>query len=194
MQGRVSQTNQDRSERTRAALIATARQFFIEKGYADTSTPEIVAAAEITRGALYHHFADKRALFRAVVEEEARDIARGIEDVTADASTPRDALRQGGLAYLQSMTVAGRSRLMLIEGPAVLGLEELHAIDDRHAARTLEDGLAAAMPNANPAATAALASLLSAAFDRTALVIAGGANAEVMTAAMLDLLDRAITA
>ena len=63
----AARTNRDRTERTRAALLQAARALFVAKGYADTSTPEIVAAAGITRGALYHHFDDKRALFRAVV-------------------------------------------------------------------------------------------------------------------------------
>lgn len=192
MQGRKVQTNQERSERTRAALIATARRLFIEKGYAETSTPEIVSAAQITRGALYHHFVDKRALFRAVIEAEARDIAQGIVEMTSDVGSPREALRQGALAYLQSMTVAGRSRLMLIEGPAVLGLSEINDIDSRQVARTLDEGLAAALPTEPPVAIAALAMLLSAAFDRTALAIAEGAEASTMTSAMLSLLDNAV--
>jgi AcrR family transcriptional regulator len=72
---------QDRTEATRAALLQASRKLFVEKGYAETSTPEIVAATGLTRGALYHHYADKRALFAAVVEQEAATVAGEIENM-----------------------------------------------------------------------------------------------------------------
>lgn len=65
-------TNRQRTEETREKLIEAARRMFVEKSYAETSTPEIVAAAGVTRGALYHHFADKQALFATIAEREPR--------------------------------------------------------------------------------------------------------------------------
>ena len=73
-----SRTNRERTEATRLALIDAARALFVSKGYGDTSTPEIAVAAGITRGALYHHFADKRDLFRQVLVREAETVAADI--------------------------------------------------------------------------------------------------------------------
>ena len=72
-------SNRERTERHARDLLAAARALFTDKGYAETGTPDIVAAAGVTRGALYHHFADKQALFRAVVEREAAAVAAEIE-------------------------------------------------------------------------------------------------------------------
>ncbi|NUS71372.1 MAG: helix-turn-helix transcriptional regulator, partial [Ensifer adhaerens] len=68
-------SNRERSDTTRAAILDAARGLFVTRGYADTSTPDIVAAAGLSRGALYHHFEDKKALFRAVAEREASAVA-----------------------------------------------------------------------------------------------------------------------
>jgi AcrR family transcriptional regulator len=169
--------------------MQAARRLFIDKGYADTSTPEIVAAAGITRGALYHHFEDKRALFREIVTDEALAIADAIERHAPVGLRPIDALLAGSSAYLDAMRVPGRTRLLLIEGPSVLGSSEMKKLDDAHAARTLRDGLEAAMKT-NDASLAALADLLSAAFDRAALAIDAGEDAEHYRAAIATLIRR----
>lgn len=185
----VPRSNRDRTEKTRAALVQAARALFVNKGYADTSTPEIVAAAGITRGALYHHFEDKRALFRTVVTDEAIAVAAAIEHEAPDGLQPVDALLKGSMAYLDAMRVQGRTRLLLIEGPSVLGLAEMKKLDDENAARTLREGLEAAMDVRGPP-LAALADLLSAAFDRAALAIDAGENAQAYRAAIADLIRR----
>lgn len=171
-------SNRERTEATRAALIEAARALFVARGYADTGTPEIVAAAGVTRGALYHHFADKQALFRAVVEQESAAVAREIEQATAEASSPRQALLQGGEAFLRAMSHAGRTRLLLLDGPAVLGRVEMNAIDDTHGARTLREGIAEATRQGGMRSLPvdALAAVLAAAFDRAALEIESGAR------------------
>lgn len=186
-----ARTHRARTEATRSALLDAARGLFMERGYADTSTPDICAAAGITRGALYHHFVDKRDLFRHVLERDAAAVAAEIVYATPPAMTPREALIAGSQAYLRAMATPGRTRLLLIEGPAVLGLGELLAIDQAHAARSLREGLAAAM-NRSPEEVDVLARLLSAAFDRAALEIDAGTDAYAVAAAMLALLDRVI--
>ncbi len=111
----------ERAEATRAALVAAGRRLFVEKGYFATGTEEIVAAAGVgTRGALYHHFANKEALFLAVflaVQEQVDNQAPRPED-TDDAL---DALRAGLRAYLKSSLTGDVQRILMIEGPAVLG-------------------------------------------------------------------------
>lgn len=185
----LPRSNRDRTEKTRAALMQAARALFVDKGYAETSTPEIVAAAGITRGALYHHFEDKRALFRAIVTDEALAVADAIERQTPDGLSPIDALLKGSTAYLDAMRVPGRTRLLLIEGPSVLGLAEMKKLDDENAARTLRDGLEAAI-DVRGLPLAALADLLSAAFDRAALAIDAGETAKDYSAAIAALIRR----
>lgn len=178
MQETGRRSNKDRSDTTRAALIAAGRELFVSRGYAETGTPDLVAEAGVTRGALYHHFADKRALFRAVVEAEAAAVAQEIESAARPGLPPLKALSKGGAAFLEAMQVAGRTQLLLIDAAAVLGREELDAIDARHGGRTLREGLAAAMQaGALPKLPlAAIAQLLSAVYDRAALAIAAGAD------------------
>ena len=111
----------------RARLISHARALFVEKGYADTSTPEIVRAANVTRGALYHHFADKTDLFRSVLEHEAQTVAAEIENKTMQPDSALDALMKGAEAYFDAMTIPGRIRLLLLEGPHYVWLPERQA-------------------------------------------------------------------
>ena len=141
MQVRKSQA--ERREETRRLLVSAARQLFAEKGYAGAGTPEIVTAAGVTRGALYHHFADKLALFRAVVEEEHLLVAMSINAASGDDDEvgPVKALVAGSDAFIKAMQDPGRRRIMLVDAPAVLGRDVVDAIDARHGLDTLICGL-----------------------------------------------------
>ncbi|MDN6888187.1 helix-turn-helix domain-containing protein [Variovorax sp. CAN2819] len=187
-------SNRERTETTRLALLDAARALFVGKGYGDTSTPEIAVAAGITRGALYHHFVDKRDLFRQVLQRESQAVAADIEAAAPEQLSPREALLEGSKAYLNAMTAPGRTRLLLIDGPAVLGMEEIMALDDTTSAASLRQGLERAGVGKDEASLDALTPLLSAAFDRAALAIDAGADAEETRAAMLWLLERALGA
>lgn len=189
----MARSNRERTEATRQALLDAARALFVSRGYGETSTPDVCAAAGITRGALYHHFADKRDLFRHVLAEEAEAVAADIEAATPDGQDPAEALIAGAQAYLDAMTVPGRTRLLLAEGPAALGLRETLALDEANAARTLREGLdAAGVGRQGDVAVRALAPLLSAAFDRAALEIEAGADARRVREAMLWLLRQVL--
>ncbi|WP_421916822.1 TetR/AcrR family transcriptional regulator [Mesorhizobium sp.] len=184
-------SNRDRTEATRADLIAAARRLFTEKSYAETGTPEIVAAAGVTRGALYHHFADKQALFTAVVEQEAQAVAEEIDHASPPSLSARDALVAGSDAYLAAMRTPGRTRLLLLDGPAVLGRAAMDAIDNRHGNRSLREGLVAAMRARalQKLPVEALTALLAAAFDRAALAIEAGGSSEDYRAVLMALID-----
>lgn len=175
-------TQEERREATRKALMAAARTLFAEKGYAETGTPEIVAAAGVTRGALYHHFADKLALFEAVVEEEHRAVAEAITSVADGAEAPEDmidALVAGGDGFLAAMQDEGRRRIMLIDAPAVLGRDRLDAINQLYGQRTLVEGVQCAVDAGalRDVAVEPTAQLLGALFDRAALAPAGEVDA-----------------
>jgi len=186
-------TNPERTDATRTGLLNAARALFVERGYAETSTPEIVTAARVTRGALYYHFADKRDLFRAVLEREAKAVADEIADAAAPDKPPREALVAGSLAYLDAMSVPGRARLLLVDGPAVLGPAEIAAIDEANAAGSLREGLEAALGPARRAfSVPAMTALLSAAFDRAALAIEAGADPAEFRSAMIALVERIV--
>jgi len=194
MQQKHRRSNRERSDATRTAILDAARALFIESGYAETPTPDIVAAAGLTRGALYHHFQDKKALFRALIEREAREVARSIERSTVEGLSPREALLAGAASYFDAMAVPGRVRLLLLDGPAVLGVSEMATIDAAHGGRTLEEGLVAAMApqGLEKKAIKAMAFLLSAAFDRAALEIDAGAARADYAYAIDRLIDRLI--
>lgn len=185
-------TNRERTDATRQALMAAARALFVRLGYAATSTPAIVAETGLTRGALYHHFVDKRDLFRAVVAEESHRVAQAIDEALTPTMSPTEALHAGSAAYLAAMRAPGRTRLLLIDAPAVLGGDEVAALDEAGAAGALREGLAAALGVGTDVPVAEIASLLSAAFDRAALAIDAGADADAFGRAMEHLLTRAV--
>ena len=176
----MRRSNKDRTEATRAALLTAARALFVEQGFAESSTPQIVAKSAVTRGALYHHFTDKADVLRAVVVAEAQAVADAITAATSGLDEPIAALTRGADAYFDAMTEPGRARILLLEAPVVLGSLELAKIDKTTGGQTLVHGLkaAAAAGQLKDVPLEPLADILSAAFDRAALAIAEGAPAK----------------
>ncbi len=164
-----------RSEATRAALIGAARLLFVEKGYHATGTEEIVADAGVgTRGALYHHFADKQSLFQAVFESVEEDLLASV--AVMPESGGAIAQLQGGLLGFLAAAATSREvqQVLLIDGPAVLGWQEWRALEERYglgAIRSLLDQAHAEGVIA-PQPLDALAHILLAAVDEAALYIA----------------------
>lgn len=170
-------TNVKRTEETRQALISAGRALFVERGFQGASTPEVAARAGVTRGALYHHFADKLALFCAVLEAEGAAVAREIEQGARGSDDALESLRRGAKAYFKAMSDPGRARLMLVDGPAALGLQEMRRIDLQTGGRELRIGLAEATAGAiSKADIDARADLISAMFDRAVLARINGSS------------------
>lgn len=190
----MRRTNEERTASTRAALVAAGRAAFLARGFAGAGAPEICAAAGVTRGALHHHFGDKRGLFHAVIEAEAAAVARTIDRSDPGVDSAFAALLVGGRAFLDAMAEPGRVQLMLMEAPGVLDQAERDAIDARHGLRTLRAGLAAAFAEvgSDPDPLDALSDLLSAAYDRAALLIAQGAARASHEAALERLLTAVV--
>jgi len=134
-ESRNRQTQAARSEATRAALLAAARQLFASDGYRGASAEAIVALAGVSRGALQHHFGDKHSLFVAVYEQVESDVVR----LTAEAGMavshhdPLEVLRAGCHAYLDAVLDPAIQRICAIDGPAVLSPEIRDEITDRYA-------------------------------------------------------------
>jgi AcrR family transcriptional regulator len=184
----------ERTDATRAALVSAARALFEARGFAATGTPEIVAAANVTRGALYHHFTDKTELFHAVARQVAQEVADEIAQRSRHQPKPVDALQAGAQAYFAAMAEAGRARLLLLEAPAVLSAEQVLGLSDLAGFQALQEGLQNALKERPEAVLPLreLSVLLSAAFDRAALAIARGEPAEPYERAVRLLLSRLV--
>jgi len=184
----------ERSEATRAALVAAARPLFAERGYAGVGTEEIVRAAGVTRGALYHQFADKRELFAAVFEDtEAELIAEAAQRVAGGAD-PVEALRGGFLGWLEACSRPAVQRIVLVDAPAVLGWEEWRAIGERHGLGVTMAALQAGMDAGAlaPQPVRPLAHVVVGALDEAALYVARADDAETARAEMTQVLDRLV--
>ncbi|KQU88580.1 TetR family transcriptional regulator [Ensifer sp. Root31] len=108
-------------EENRVKLIAAARKAFAEKGYSAASMDELTAEVGLTRGALYHNFGDKRGLLAAVVNQIDSDMALRAQEIGARATDPWQGLLAEGAAYIEMALVPEVQRIVLLDGPAVLG-------------------------------------------------------------------------
>jgi AcrR family transcriptional regulator len=162
------------SEATRAALVAAARPLFAERGYAGVGTEEIVRTAGVTRGALYHHFADKKDLFRAVYEDVERELVEQIAAGALSAADPVEALRAGSQAWLDACEEPGIQQIALLDAPSVLGWEEWREIGMRYGFGLVQGTLQAAMDAGllEPQPVRPLAHLVLGAIDEAAMLVA----------------------
>ncbi len=119
----------ERSADTTRALLTSARALFGKRGYAAVSLNDIVDRAGVTKGAVYHHFRDKRALLKAVVAELEAELANEIRTVIEDIDDPVDQLQAGCQVFLDECLDPIPRRIVLLDAPAVLGWQEARDID-----------------------------------------------------------------
>ena len=118
---------------TRTALMTVARALFTARGYAERGhRGDRARSADVTRGALYHHFTDKRELFRAVHEQVEQDMVAAITAAMAGIEDPVELLLAGGRAFLDLCDDPNWTRIPLIDAPSVLGWAEWREIDMRY--------------------------------------------------------------
>jgi AcrR family transcriptional regulator len=139
----VSQT--DRSSGTRGRILAATRELLSSRAWADTSIDDVVRAAGVTKGALYHHFADKTAVLRALYEAEEQGVVDRLVASASRRQDPFDALRAGCHEFLGICLDDSFRRIALIAAPAALGWEEWRAIDAQYGFGLLRGGVEAAL-------------------------------------------------
>lgn len=193
---RTRRTQASRSAATRDALVAAGRELFAGQGYADVPGDAVTAAAGVTRGALYHQFADKTALFEAVLDAVEADIAARLAAGVAAAgiTDPVAAMRQAVRIWLEICAEPEIRQIALTDGPSVLGWRRWREICHRHVlglARLLVSQAVEAGSFRRQPVTP-LAHVFMGAADEAALYVAEAADAAQARADMTAVLDKVI--
>jgi AcrR family transcriptional regulator len=189
-------TQGERTAQTRAALITAARRLFGAEGFAEVSAERITREAGMTRGALYHQFADKADLFAAVLDQVEAEIAQRVAGAVVgfDPADTTGMLLAGADAWLDASTEPDLQRIVLLDGPSVLGWDKWREICLRHTvgliAALLQDGIDRGSLPRQP--VQALTHVLVGAVDEAALYIAQ-ADDETAARADMDLVLRRLT-
>ena len=130
---------------TKQKLERVARELFAERGFAGVSAEELVAKADVTRGALYHHYDGKEGLFEAIVDSVMREVHAKLAAEAAGQSDPLQALEHGIGVFLKVCTEPNVQRILLVDAPAVLGWPKWREMDARYGFGLVKQALAGAM-------------------------------------------------
>ncbi len=176
-------TQAQRSATTQDALRTAARELWGDRGYAEVGTPEIAQRAGVTRGAMYHQYADKAALFLDVVEAVEADVMNRLATATLyrRPATPAAALHAAVDAWLDISAEREIRQLILLDAPNVLGWDGFRDIAERYSLGMTEQLLQAAMDSGElePQPVRPLAHILIGALDAAAMTIANAAEPEI---------------
>lgn len=192
----VKNRKAEQSESTRAALIAAARPLFAQRGYAGIGTEEIVRAAGVTRGALYHHFDGKRELFAAVYEVVEAELVGRIAQDAMSSRNPLDALYAGARAFLDAVEDPAVQRITLLDAPSVLGWAQWREIGMRYGLGLVQATLQAAIDAGSipEQPVKPLAHLLLGALDEAALLVAQSPDVKAARTEVGQAFDRLLDA
>jgi AcrR family transcriptional regulator len=167
-------------EVTQKTLRDQARKLFAQKGYSGANTGELVQRAKVTKGALYHHFANKRELYLAVVEDMERELVERIEAAGAAARDPWKRLQAMCRAYLESCRDPNLTRILVLEAPVVLGWKTWCNLEQKYEvaafARCLNAAGAAGFSQGAPESAETLAQVILGALTTGARMIATAAD------------------
>jgi AcrR family transcriptional regulator len=181
---------------TRGQLIGVATQLFTEHGYEGTSVEAVLAAAGVSRGALYHHFAGKEALFEAVVADVSDRVTAELAAEVAGCTDPVDAVRTAARAWIGLAGDPGIQRIVLVDAPSVLGWDRWRAMDDGRTLGAMRTMLQAVSDSGRLPARLVdpFSHMILGALDEIALVIARAADPATAVAegraAVEELLSR----
>jgi len=184
---------------TRGQLIEVATRLFAEHGYEDTSIEAVLAAAGVSRGALYHHFSGKDALFEAVVKSVEDSITAQLTAAMRGISGAVATINAAALAWIDLAGDPVIQRIVLTDGPSVLGWERWRAMDEQYAVGAMRELLQAVCDEGNlaPELVNSFAHMILAALDEIAVVIARAEDHEAAMAegrvAVSELLRRLLT-
>jgi AcrR family transcriptional regulator len=186
----------EKGRATRAALIDVATDLFASNGYEATAIPTVLQAAGVSRGALYHHFDSKEALFEAVVKSVEADVMAKVTRSVRPPSEPLDALRRGCAAYLAMCRDPKVRQISLIDAPSVLGWERWREIDEQHAFGLVKEAIAAisADGRVRPDLVDVVAHMVLAALLEVALLVARGDEGRLAIRRGQEAVDEMLTA
>lgn len=171
-------TQADRRAATQAAILKAARKLFGEDGFQQTTMDDIATAARVAKGAVYHHFKTKEAVFEAVFDEVSRDLVADIAKVSRAEKDVLLAMAAGTQHYLAACSRGPTGQIILRDGPAVLGWERWREIDAQHFGGKIPRALEVAMEQGLLARQPVepLARLLLGAMTEAAVACAGAAD------------------
>lgn len=179
------------SAATRAQLVEVAARLFGERGYAGVGTEQIVSAAGVTRGALYHHFRDKRALFRAVLLERERAWVQRVAERVLAVDDPYERLTTALEAVLDDDADEQLARIAYVDGPAVLGFADWRAVVEETSLGALVVMIEQAMEVGalRRAPAGPLAHLILGALNEAGMVVSDGGDRDGIAASMRTILE-----